>query len=169
MASTAWPPDCKDTGSNCTPAGSFKASDLTNDDGVTSGGGITATPTMGNGYLLPPTDGLALNKADKVYIVLRQELSITGTRMTDCNNSSGTAKLTLFDNHVVGCHVSGGSACNSAQVGFLDQNRTKYTNMSGASSANPPAISATNAVMGTFTTKTLSTGAKCSDVRMALP
>jgi hypothetical protein len=117
--------------------------------------GITATPLSGNGYVLPPVDGLATAKADQVYIVSRNEIALSGA-WTSCSDQSGTANVMLFDNHVVGCHVSGGSTCTTgsgSQAGFLDMNRTIYTPQSGAM----------------FVAKTLASSAMCADAISALP
>ena len=83
--------------------------------------------------------GAGAPAADKVYIVSRNRFSLAGVR-TDCQKGSGKASITLFDNHVVGCHIAGGSACTSAQVQFLDQSRPVYADsMNNAfSSSSPP-------------------------------
>jgi hypothetical protein len=157
----AWPADC--SGAMCNSAGSFMVADLQDDDHDSSQG-ITATPQTGNGYVSPPADIGNSAQVDKVYIALRQELEVvSGMRSADGKSASGTVKLSLFDNHVVGCHISGGADCNSTQAGFVDTNRTKYTTASNST------ISPSNSVMGTFSSQQLTNGAKCSDVRTALP
>ncbi len=160
MASTAWPAYCAN---NCTPDGAFMASDITDDDGD-GHPGITANPTSNSTYTLPPTTVTLFTQpplADQVYIVSRNQLSISGMRKTDCNQGTGTATITLFDNHVVGCHIaSPAAACTSAQVSFLDQNRTIYgPNANNVASQSMP-------IMGTATIKQLPAGSKCSDARM---
>ncbi len=132
MAATAWPAACK---TNCTPNGSFMASDIADDDGDMNPG-ITAVAvsmiTGTNDYLLPPTALGSTVSADKIYTVSRTELSVTTTRL-DCMNGSGTATVSLFDNHVIGCHLSGDAgACDSAQTSFLDSNRVVYKLTGGA-------------------------------------
>lgn len=57
-----------------------------------------------------------------------------------------------FDNHMVGCHISGGGECTPAEVKFIDDNRTIYTVASATAEA-----------------KTISDAATCADVRNALP
>jgi hypothetical protein len=69
-----------------------------------------------------------------------------------CDEASGTATFMHFDNHVIGCHVSGGNACSPAEVKFIDDNRTIYS-VTGA----------------TAQTKVVANGATCADVRAALP
>jgi hypothetical protein len=119
--------------------------------------GITATPQSGNGYVNPPVQvGIGNEpKADQIYIATRTEISLSG-KWDSCTSQSGTATVTHFDNHVVGCHVQGGSACTSgaanSQADFLDQNRTAYIPGSA-----------------TFVAKTLPAGAKCADVLTAVP
>jgi hypothetical protein len=158
----AWPAACA---TGCTPAGPFMMSDLQDDD-HDSNPGITATPLSNSTYALPPTSLLSGSSAaaDQVYIVSRNEISLMGMHTgTTCNTGSGMAKITLFDNHVVGCHVKGGGACNSSQVSFVDSNRTIY----GYDMTMGHVISSTNPVMGTVNTIQLPAGAKCSDARTA--
>ncbi|HLK38956.1 MAG TPA: hypothetical protein VKU41_19480 [Polyangiaceae bacterium] len=179
MEATAWPPDCAMSASSCNSTGSFAASDLQDDDGDMQPG-ITVTPNSTSPYFLPPTalslGGQALKQpaADKVYIALRQEIALSGMRTTDCQQGSGTATITLFDNHVVGCHATASSSapagnCTSAQASFLDANRTKYTVKGTEMASSPSAISPSNPVMGTFTLKQISNTATCADARAALP
>ncbi|MGO9833840.1 MAG: hypothetical protein ACLP1X_06465 [Polyangiaceae bacterium] len=156
---TAWPAYCA---SNCTPDGAFTAAEVTDDDGD-GNPGITANPLNNSSYTLPPTSVTAFAVpplADQVYIVSRNQLSITGMRMTDCNHGSGTATITLFDNHVVGCHIASPAAvCTSAQVSFLDQNRTIYgPNANDVASQSMP-------ITGTATVQQLAAGATCADAR----
>jgi len=177
MASTAWPAYCASncTGITCpTPGtagdacsgsmgGSFTGAEITDDDGD-GFPGITANPTSNSSYTLPPTTVSLFAippLADQVYIVSRNQLSISGMRMSDCNHGTGTATITLFDNHVVGCHVANpAAACTSAQVSFLDQNRTIYgPNANNVASSSMP-------IMGTATISQLAAGATCADARM---
>ena len=57
-----------------------------------------------------------------------------------------------FDSHVIGCHVSGGADCTTAQANFVDQNRTIYE--AGTSTIELAVVPDT---------------ATCADVRAALP
>jgi len=120
--------------------------------------GFTAVPLTGNGVVLPPT-GLGLfgsaPSADKLYIVAKNNLSLNGTR-TSCTDASGTANVTEFDNHVVGCHVRNGADCTTGmpntQADFVDTSRTVYV----------PGTA-------TFKAKQLPATATCADVLSALP
>jgi len=130
---------------------------FTDDDGDMNPG-ITASPLDGNGYVLPPTAiGLigSAPSADKVYLATRNEVSLSGS-WKSCTDIAGTAMVTKFDNHVVGCHVKGMSACTTGaantQADFIDQNRTVYA----------PG-------MATFVAKTLPDTAACADVLTAVP
>jgi hypothetical protein len=164
-AATAWPPYCA---SNCTPSGSFSMSDVTDDDGD-GNPGITAIPKAdpcdGTGpckYTLPPT-AIALAtippEADQLYLVSRSNIAISAKRMNDCTHGSGTATVTAFDNHIVGCHIKGGGACTSDQVSFIDQNRTVY----GPDANN--VVSSSHPIMGTATLVQLPAGSTCADAR----
>jgi hypothetical protein len=116
--------------------------------------GYTATPRKGGGFVLPPTSlglGGSAPSADKVYLVSRQAMTLKGKRSA-CDAHSGTATVTSFDNHVVGCHISGGAECNASQAEFVDSNRMKYK--------------ASNA---TYEAKAVADDASCADVRAALP
>jgi hypothetical protein len=117
--------------------------------------GLTALPRNGGGYVLPPTStiGALLNgpRADRLYLVTRNVASNAMTR-TSCDESSGTSTFMHFDNHVLGCHVSGGAECKSDEVDFIDTNRTKYVVTSA-----------------TIETKVVADAATCADVRAALP
>ena len=116
--------------------------------------GYTAAPRNGGGYVLPPTAvGLAGSapSADKVYLVSRQAMTLTGTR-TACDAHSGTADVSAFDNHVVGCHISGAAECNETQTNFVDQNRMRYMVTSA-----------------TYEAKSVAEDSSCADVRAALP
>jgi hypothetical protein len=173
MAATAWPAGYCQT--NCTGSGMdglFASTDVSDDDGD-SNPGITADPKSdpcsGGGactYTYPPTTVSLFSippLADKVFIASRNELQISGTRMNSCTQGTGTVKVTLFDNHVIGCHIHNpAAACTSAAVSFLDQNRTIYgpTASSVASSSNP--------ITGTAKVAQMAQGATCAQVRAAL-
>lgn len=117
--------------------------------------GLTALPRNGGGYVLPPTStiGAVLGgaRADKVHIVTRNVAAPMLTR-TSCDEASGMANVTRFDNHVIGCHVSGAGDCDASQIKFIDDNRTVYAVGSA-----------------TMKTKIVADGASCADVRAALP
>jgi hypothetical protein len=113
--------------------------------------GLTAVPRSGGDYKLPPTSILQLSRADQVYIVTRQVTEATLTR-TACDATSGSATFAHFNNHVIGCHVMGGSACSPTEVNFIDMNRTIY-----------------ELVSATAQTKIIAETATCADVRAALP
>ncbi len=134
-ASTAWPAACS---TNCVPTGAFAAADVSANNGDDDGDGNPGISALGvkmlsgkNDYILPPTAAIGGTAADQIYTMSRTALSVTSTQL-DCATGSGTATVTLFDNHVVGCHLTTGSACNSTQTSFLDTNRVVYTLAPGA-------------------------------------
>jgi len=118
--------------------------------------GYTSTPRSGGGYVLPPTAlGIAGSapSADKLYLVSRVGMKISGKR-TSCDAHSGTATVTAFNNHVVGCHVKGAAECDKNQADFVDQNRMVYEASSATYEAKVVPDSATcNDVRAAFTTK----------------
>jgi hypothetical protein len=114
--------------------------------------GYTAVPATAGGRVLPPTSlNTAANRADRVYLATRNVFMVTATRNA-CGHAAGPVTVIHFDSHVVGCHVSGGADCTSAQSNFVDQNRTIYE--AGTSTIELKAVPAT---------------ATCADVRAALP
>jgi hypothetical protein len=132
------------------------------DDDGDGNPGITATPLSGtvNGtkYVFPPTAiglGGSAPSADQVYLATRTEMALSGN-WTSCTDLSGTAMVPHFDNHVVGCHLHGGTTCTTnaakTQADFIDQNRTVY-----------------GPGMATFVAKALPSTATCADVLTALP
>jgi hypothetical protein len=166
-----WPPQCT---TNCTPAGSFMMSDLQDDDGD-GNPSITAVPESTNGYALPPTQTVFAPVAKEVYIVSRNELTLMGMHAVDCTHGTGNAKITLFDNHVVGCKTICPSGllgcttgntpqvCGSSAVSFLDDNRTVY----GYDQTSGHVASPSHPIMGTVKTVQLPSGATCAMARAA--
>jgi hypothetical protein len=112
--------------------------------------GFTGVPKSGSGYVLPPLIPPLIGApptADQVYMVSRTAMGLSGT-LTSCTEQSGTVTVTFFDNHIVGCHVTGGDDCAAADVDFLDANRTMIT-----------------ATGGTFTSKLVPDTTTCADAR----
>jgi hypothetical protein len=128
---------------------------MTNDFDGDMHPGVTGVPRSGGGFLLPPTSALGAPspgpRADKLYLVDRNMASALLTR-TSCDDASGISTFMHFDNHLIGCHVSGGAACTPTEVKFIDDNRTTYTVSSATTSAT-----------------TIQDGATCADVRNKLP
>jgi hypothetical protein len=116
--------------------------------------GFTAVPRAGGGYVQPPT-GLGFlgsaPSADKLYLASRTVLSLDG-KLSTCTDVAGTATISFFDSHVVGCHVKNGGDCTASQIDFVDQSRTLYKITSA-----------------TFTAKKIADDATCADARAALP
>ena len=113
--------------------------------------GLTSIPRSGGSYTLPPTSIAQTSRVDKLYVVIRNASSPMLSRTT-CDEASGPATFMHLDNHVVGCHVMGGSDCMPTEVNFVDSNRAIYT-ITGA----------------TAQTKIVADTATCADVRAALP
>ena len=117
--------------------------------------GITTKPRQTSGYDAPPVEiklfGEPL-RADELYLAIRNEMTLTSTTEGCPDSFSGTANVTKFDSHVIGCHVKGGSECTKDQKKFVDDNRTNYIVGSA-----------------TFTSVRVSADATCEDVRAALP
>jgi hypothetical protein len=164
-ASTTWPAS----------ESALTADDLSDDDND-GHPGITAVPASTDGNVLPAT-GIATSpplapQADKLYIALRTALSFYGTA-SSCSQIEGTAKAAVFNDHVVGCHLAGGSECSAAEWDFIDQLSTVYVGSGVSIPPSTPAASAPSDITGTFTAKTLAyddgASVDCAAVRAALP
>jgi hypothetical protein len=186
ISSTAWPASCASS-ANCSgvtcsngacsggPGGPFMGSEITDDDGDGLPG-ITAIPLTsacdagpGCNYYDPPLSvglGGSAPVADAVYVVSRNGFALSAVRGAECTRATGHASVTLFDTHVVGCHVKGGPDCTSAQVSFLDVSRPIFVDGQGnafgsSSPANNATVDLVQFPQGTSPT--------CTDVRTMLP
>jgi hypothetical protein len=82
---------------------------------------------------------------------MRNTMLIMSTRSA-CDTASGTAMFSHFDNHVVGCHVSGGQNCGATDTALVDLNRTAY-----------------QVTSATIQSKIVADTATCAEVRATLP
>jgi hypothetical protein len=114
--------------------------------------GITAVAKDGGGYSPPPTSLAQTHVADKLYLATRNVMTMTASVPGCPETITGTANVTKFENHVIGCHVKGGGECTSSEASFVDDNRTVYKVGSA-----------------TFTSKLVPDTATCADVRAAIP
>jgi hypothetical protein len=114
--------------------------------------GVTAVPRDGDGFAPPPTSFSQDKFADKLYLATRNVMTMTDTAVGCPETYTGTANVTKFDSHVIGCHVKDEGECTSSEAQFVDVNRTVY-----------------DVGDATFTTKVVSGTATCADVRAALP
>jgi hypothetical protein len=113
-------------------------SDIVDDDGdghpgITSIPRSSSTTGMADAmYYVPKTATTGGRPTDKLYLVLRTELSLSGTN-TSCTEGSGDANVTQLNNHVVGCEVSMPpmTNCDPAEYQYIDSNTTVYSVMSG--------------------------------------
>jgi hypothetical protein len=114
--------------------------------------GLAAIPKTTDGFSAVPLDIGREQRADRVDLAIRTVMTLNSTVEGCPENYTGTANVSKFENHIIGCHVKGGGECNDTQKKFVDDNRTVY--------------SVTSA---TFTAKRVSDDASCADVRAALP
>jgi hypothetical protein len=113
-------------------------SDIVDDDtdghpGITSIPRSATTTGMADSvYYVPKTATSNGRPTDKLYLVLRTELSLSGTN-TSCTEGAGTANVTQLNNHVVGCEVSMPpmTDCTPDEYNYIDSNTTVYAVMSG--------------------------------------
>ena len=114
--------------------------------------GLTATSKETDGFKAVPVNISRSARADKVYLAIRNIMTLTATAPGCPDSYMGTANVSKFENHIIGCHVKGGNECNSDQKQFVDDNRTVY-------------------VLGsaTFSSQRVAADASCAAVRAALP
>ena len=98
---------------------SYTGITMTNDAEGDMHVGLTAVPRSGGRLHAAAHLDRADARADQLYIVIRQVTSATLTR-TACDQASGSATFTYLNNHVVGCHVMGGSDCMPDDINFID-------------------------------------------------
>jgi len=114
--------------------------------------GIHAVSKTDSGYTAVPADINRSKRTDRLDLATRATMTLSATVNGCPETYSGTANVTKFDNHVIGCHIQGGSECDTTQRNFVDSNRTVFTVTSA-----------------TFSSKRVADAASCADVRAALP
>lgn len=114
--------------------------------------GITAIPKDGGGFSPPPTSIQQSKFADKLYLATRNVMTMQATQDGCPQEINGTASVTKFDNHVIGCHVKGGAECSASEAQFVDDNRTVY-----------------KVGTATFASKVVPEASTCAEIRAALP
>jgi len=114
--------------------------------------GITAVAKVDSGYSAPPANLFKTARADKLYLAIRNVMTLSSAVPGCPATYSGTALVSKFENHVIGCHIKGGGECTGTQSQFEDDNRTVYKLGSA-----------------TFTSQRVDSAATCADVRAALP
>jgi hypothetical protein len=87
--------------------------------------GVTAEYKTGGTYVLVPLNLSKSVRSDKAYLAARFAASYAGTFST-CTNITGTATVTHYDTHVIGCEHSGGGACTQTESDFADSNKPAY-------------------------------------------
>jgi hypothetical protein len=148
--SAAWPPQ---------PAVSQVDMDQDGQPGVTANALATGT------YSYPPLDVYKTQRADKVYVAIRQVTQINATA-SDCDHMAGTASIPVLndpstgatkaaiDSHVIGCEIAGSTtACTSTQATFLDNTQPVFTPQGST----------------TLTSVRVPAGTPCASVRQELP
>jgi len=141
-----------------TPTGTWPAA--TSVQGVDHDGdghpGIAGGSMTTGGYVAIPVDISRNNRTDRIDLATRTTMTLAMTQSEMANGCpksyTGTANVTQFDSHVIGCHIKGGNECDSTQQGFVDTNRTVYTVTSA-----------------TVASTLVADGASCADIRAALP
>jgi hypothetical protein len=87
--------------------------------------GVTVPYKTGGSYLFVPLNVSKSVRSDKAYLAARFAASFTGTFST-CTKITGTATVTHYDVHVIGCEHSGGGDCAQTESDFADSNKPAY-------------------------------------------
>jgi hypothetical protein len=88
-----------------------------------------------------------------MYLAIRNAITMQLTAADDDPDTyTGTANVTKFDSHVVGCHIQGGGNCSTSDRDFIDQNNVTFNVKSASVKLVRVAADAT-----------------CADVRATLP
>jgi hypothetical protein len=114
--------------------------------------GLTAIPREGGEFVTPPTSIAQITRADKLYLAIRNIMTLTSMVDGCLDSYSGTANVTNFESHIIGCHVKGGGECTTTQRDFVDSNRTIY-----------------NVDQALFAAQRVDAAATCADIRALLP
>ena len=87
-----------------------------------------------------------------IYLAIRNIMTLTSMVDGCLDSYSGTAQVSNFESHIIGCHVKGGGECTTSQRDFVDSNRTIY-----------------NVDQAVFTAQRVDAAATCADIRALLP
>jgi hypothetical protein len=112
--------------------------------------GVTTPYKSGGSYLPVPVNFSKMARADKAYLAARVVASMSGT-LASCTSITGTATVTNFDTHILGCEYAGGGDCTQTDSDFTDTNRPAY--VAGAA---------------TISLVKIASGATCAAVRGAI-
>jgi hypothetical protein len=89
--------------------------------------GVTAPYKIVSPYDAIPVNFAKSARADKAYVASRLAVSFNGTIGAGCQSIAGTATVTHFDTHLVGCELSGGGGdCAQSDSDFTDSNKPAY-------------------------------------------
>jgi hypothetical protein len=89
--------------------------------------GVTAPYKSGAPDVLVPVNLSKSARADEAYLASRLVASFSGTIGAGCTSVSGTATVTHFDTHLIGCELSGGAGdCTQTDSDFTDSNKPSY-------------------------------------------
>jgi hypothetical protein len=114
--------------------------------------GLAAVPKTGGSYKQIPVDTSRNKRADRVDLAIRNVMTLSATVNGCPETYNGTANVSKFNNHIIGCHIAGGSKCTDTQVKFVDDNTVVYT-----------------VGTATYSAKRVADDASCADVRAAVP
>lgn len=113
---------------------------------------VSANYKTGGAYRNPPLNMTLSARSDIAYIAARLAFT-SSANVTSCDALNGSATVSAFDTHIVGCRVAGGTTdCSTAQRDFIDGSRPSY----GAGSA-------------VMRLERVADNATCAAVRSALP
>jgi len=114
--------------------------------------GIAGGSKTTDGFKAVPVDINRSKRTDRLDLATRATMTLSAAVDGCPETYTGTAMVTQFDNHIIGCHIQGGGECDTTQRNFVDSNRTVY-----------------KVTSATFTSKRIPLDATCAAVRAAAP
>jgi hypothetical protein len=111
--------------------------------------GITTTWATDQGQQLPPVDINGAARAQRTLVTGRVVLGANTYK--GCDALAGSAGAARIETHVLGCTLTGGSACSKDQTSILESLKPDYS-----------------AAQSNLQAKRLPSGSRCSDVLKAL-
>ncbi|MEY4582394.1 MAG: hypothetical protein RL701_7097 [Pseudomonadota bacterium] len=114
--------------------------------------GITAYPRVGGRFQAPAVNLSQSEHAAELHLAIRSVMTLSSATMGCPQSYGGTADVTNFDSHVIGCRTTSGLDCDEGERDFVDGNRTKY-----------------EVVSGSFTSRRVADDISCGEIRTLLP
>jgi hypothetical protein len=93
--------------------------------------GVELDLVTDSGYSSLPVSPFGGDRADQLYMALRQVVSVSGT-LDSCTSMSGAVTTFAINSHILGCHLESGGACDASETDLLDGAQPVFTAGAGA-------------------------------------